>query len=125
VAATLPRAVAHPTGVPRAGDVFWLDTSCYGGDKKPTRPAVVIRGAIPGLLNEVAVVVRTSVNEFSGTHVEHPKDLTIGLDREGKFPKTYRRLIDLRFFKMPAFTSYQGPLPEPHLSEILKMMNLL
>jgi hypothetical protein len=125
VAARLPTGVAHPTGVPRIGDVFWLDTGCYGQDKKPTRPAVVIRPALAGVLPEVLVVVRTSAEEFLSTHVTHPKDLSIGLNRDGIFPKVYQRRIDVRFFAMPTFASYQGQLSEPHLSDVLKMVGLL
>ena len=123
--ATLPPGSAHPTGMPRVGDVYWLDTGSYGQDKKPTRPAVVIRAAIPGLLDDVAVIVRTSMGEFTGRHVKHPVDLSIGLDRDGIFPKVYRRLVDVRFFSMATFASYQGQLPEPYMSDILEMMDLI
>lgn len=124
--AKLPEGTAHPTGVPCVGDVFWLDTdACYGHDIKPTRPAVVLRGAIFGVLPEVLVLVRTSAEEFSSAHVKHPKNLTVGLDRDGIFPKIYQRRVDQRFFNMPAHASYQGKLDEPHLTLILKMMGLL
>lgn len=122
----LPKGVEHPTGLPCVGDVYWLDTgACYGGDIKPTRPAVVLRPAIFGVLPEVLVLVRTSADEFSSTHVKHPKDLSIGLDRDGIFPRIYQRRIDVRFFSMPQYASYQGSLVEPHLSAILKMVGLL
>lgn len=123
--ATLPPGSAHPTGVPRVGDVYWLDTGCYGHDKKPTRPAVVIRAAVPSLLDEVAVLVRTSMGEFGTRHVKHPMDLSLGLDRDGIFPKVYRRLIDVRFFSMANFACFQGQLSEPYMSDILEMMDLI
>ena len=124
--AKLPEGVAHPTGVPCVGDVFWLDTAaCYGHDVKPTRPAVVLRPSIFGVLPEVLVLVRTSAEDFSSEHVQHPKDLSIGLDRDGIFPKSYQRRVDQRFFTMPTYASYQGTLSEPYLTQILSMVGLL
>ncbi len=124
--ANLPQGREHPTGVPCVGDVFWLDTSaCYGDDIKPTRPAVVLRPAIFGILPEVLVLVRTSAEEFPSEYVKHDRDPTIGLDRDGIFPKNYQRRVDQRFFAMPMYASYQGTLGDPHLTQLLRMVGLL
>ncbi|MFG2445006.1 hypothetical protein ACGFQG_19240 [Nocardia fluminea] len=104
--------------------MYWLDTMCYGGNKKPTRPAVVIRSPIPGLLDDVIVICRTSKQEYSHTHVRHSADLALGLDRPGAFAKSYRRHVDLGFFAQPQFTSYQGQLGEPYLDQILRMTGM-
>lgn len=120
----LPPAQPHPTGTPGVGDVYWVNTDCYGGNKKPTRPAVVIRGPIEGLLDDVLVICRTSQDEVSGRYVKHPADLTLRLDRPGLFPKMYERAVDVRFFTNPLFTSYQGHLGEPFLDEILRMTGM-
>jgi hypothetical protein len=89
VAVTLPPALPHPTGVPQVGDVYWVDTFCYGGNKKPTRPLVVVRGPVPGLLDDVIIICRTSAEEFSSMHVKHPADPSVGLNKDGIFPKAY------------------------------------
>lgn len=123
VAPPLPPAKPRPPGAPEVGDLFWVDTSCYGGNIKPTRPAVVVRGPIPGLVDDVVVICRTSATDFQRKHVKHPADHSVGLSKDGVFPKEYERQIDVRFFSMPQHTSYQGRLGEPYLGQILRMVD--
>lgn len=125
MAVALPAAKPHPNGVPRVGDVYWVDTAgCYGGNKKPTRPVVVVRAAKPPLLTDVLIVARTSDCNPRATHVKHPQDPALGLRKPGAFVKTYRRSIDVRFFSMPKLTSYQGVLDDRYLEDVLKMVGL-
>jgi len=121
----LPAAVPHPTGVPRVGDLYWLNTAtCYGKDKKVRRPAVVVRGPNPPLLTDVVVIARTSDVNAVGVGVAHAGVVGTPLDRAGKFMKRWRHNIDARLFAMPAYTSYAGELDSATLHDVLKMMGL-
>ncbi|MFD4640758.1 hypothetical protein ACFWN2_25815 [Lentzea sp. NPDC058436] len=123
MAVVLPAANSHPSGVPRVGDMFWVDTTVYGGNKKPTRPVVVVR--VPNdVLPDALVVTRTSMDEMQGRHVKHPADPGLALDRDGAFAKLYQRRIDVRFFAMPQYVRYQGQLPEPYLGQVLQMVGM-
>ena len=123
MAVVLPTANPHPSGVPSVGDVYWVDTTVYGGNKKPTRPVVVVR-APNDVLPDALVVTRTSMGEVRGSHVKHPADLSLALDRDGAFAKHYMRRIDIRFFAMPQHTRFQGQLPEPYIGQVLKMVGM-
>lgn len=120
---SLPPAITHPTGLPEVGDLYWLNTACYGGNKKDTRPGVVIRAPLPGLFTDAKVIVRTSRQEAAGVH--HPVSLDLNLDRPGVFPKHYVRTVDERFFKQAKFASYQGKIDEATLTAILQSLGLL
>ena len=70
------------------------------------------------------IICRTSAEEFSSKHVKHPADPSLSLNKDGIFPKAYRRNVDVRFFSMSNLTSYQGQLGEEYLRDILVMMGL-
>jgi len=121
----LPVAVPHPTGVPRVGDLYWLDTAtCYGKDKKLRRPAVVVRAPNPPLLTDAVVIARTSDVNAVGVGVPHAGAVGTPLDRAGKFMKRWRYNIDARLFAMPAYTSFAGELDSSTLHDVLKMLGL-
>jgi hypothetical protein len=122
---SLPPALPHPTGEPRVGDLYWLDTAvCYGKDKKVRRPVVIVRAPNPPLLSDAVVVARTSDEDAAGTGVLHSGIPGTSLSRNGKFMKKWRHNVDARFFAMPAVASYAGELDAPALHDVLKMMGL-
>ncbi len=121
----LPTAQPHPTGSPRVGDIYWVDTeACYGGNKKPTRPVVIVRAPNEPLLTDAIVITRTSMDQISAPHVKHPADLALGLERAGLYVATYQRRIDARLFVNPMFTSYQGVLPDKILVAVTGLVGL-
>jgi len=125
VTVRLPAARAHPTGAPRVGDVYWVDTdACYGGNKKPTRPVVVVRAPNEPLLTDAIVMTRTSMDQIGAPHVKHPADIALGLDRNGLFVTTYQRRIDARFLANPVYASFQGVLPEQILVAVAGLVGL-
>lgn len=122
--ARLPTAMPHPTGTPRVGDLYWVDTAaCYGRDRKPRRPVVVVRAPNPPLLTDAVVVARTSDVNADGTGVKHTAVADTTLDRDGKFMKKRRHHIDQRLFSMPE-TSYAGELAPDVLHDVLAMLEL-
>lgn len=119
----LPRGVPHPTGKVSVGDVFWLDTfACYGGNKKPTRPGVVVRAPNPPLFTDARFAVRTSRDEATG--VAHGPSPELNLDRPGVFPAHYVRPVDARFLSQSRYATFQGTLDSATLDRILRMLGL-
>lgn len=119
----LPPSLAHPTGQPRVGDVYWVDTSIYGGDRKERRPLVVVRAALPPLLDNVLVVTRTSDTTKHG--VKHARNLALQLDDDGVFSLRNRKRVEQpAFFTMPRYASFVGEIEEQVLADVLTMVGL-
>ena len=123
MAVVLPPSLAHPTGQPRVGDMYWVDTSIYGGDKKEQRPLVVVRAALPPLLDNVLVVTRTSDTTEPG--VKHAKNLALRLNADGVFSLRNRKRVEQPvFFTMPRYASFVGEIEEEVLAAVLTMVRL-
>jgi hypothetical protein len=123
VTVVLPPSLAHPTGQPRVGDVYWVETSIYGGDKRERRPLVVVRAASPPLLDNVLVVTRT--RDTTGPGVKHAKNLALQLNADGVFSLRNRKRVEQPvFFTMPRYASFMGEIEEEVLADVLAMVGL-
>lgn len=100
------------------GEVYWADTWIFGGsDPKPRRPCVVVRA--PASATDVVVVI-TRTTDLSFPGVAHPPDPNLGLAEPGVFSLRHLRHAEARYFRPPQVT-HAGPLPEPHLSRVLRL----
>ncbi|MGH2732279.1 MAG: hypothetical protein ACRDJG_04975 [Actinomycetota bacterium] len=103
---------------PKVGEVYLAETWIFSGtDPKASRPVVVVRE--PGHdLERVFVIGRTSDVQVLG--VRHAADPSLGLTKPGVFSLRYLRSAEARYFRPPQ-VKFRGRLPEPFLSQILKL----
>jgi hypothetical protein len=101
--------------LPMEGELYWISTVIlWGGDRKPTRPVVVIE-APPSRLARIAVVTRTTDTMRKG--VPHRPIPEIGLTRPGVF-------ADLRSAEKVLWTPRNacklGVLPQEVFNDVMR-----
>ena len=98
--------------------MYWAETWIFGGsDPKPRRPCVVVR-APTSATDTVHVITRTTEPGIRG--VSHPPDSGLGLNEQGVFSLRRVHSAEARLFRPPQ-VEYSGPLPDPYLSQVIKM----
>lgn len=100
------------------GGLYRIDTVLLSGvDPKPRRPAVVI--ALPPYgLSDLPVLGRTSDTTVRG--IDHPRNLALGLTKDGVFGYRYLRHIDARHFTAsPHAVDFLGMLEDEYFAKVL------
>ena len=101
--------------LPVEGELYWVSTAIlWGGDRKSTRPVVVIE-ASSGRVTRIVVVTRTTDTRRKG--VPHQPMPEIGLTRPGVF-------ADLRSAERmlwtPRNTCRLGALPQDVFNDVMR-----
>lgn len=106
--------MSHPV----RGGLYQVRTALLSGtDPKPTRPVVVI--ALPPVgLPDVPVITRTSDTSERG--VFHPRNLALGLSKDGVFGYRYLRSIDERYFRVTDAVAFLGMLEQGCFDQIIQ-----
>ncbi len=105
-------------GLPEVGDVFMTDTLIFiNGDHAVERPVVVLR-APRHRLDYVTVIQRSSTAEKQ-KGVDHPRDGSLGLDRDGRWVLDYQRATRCDQFLLAA--THTGRLDDTYLEPLIKM----
>lgn len=98
--------------------MYWADTWIFGGsDPEPRRPCVVVR-APSSKTDAVHVITRTTEPGIRG--VSHPPDPKLKLNKPGIFSLRRLHSAEARLFRPPQ-VEYSGSLPDPYLSQVIKM----
>ena len=101
---------------PRVAGVYKVQAHVFPfGDKKQSRPVVVMCEPIVGL-DEVWVWTRTSQR---GSGIHHPKNVTLGLDKDGWFAELNLKRVAARYLRDRRTARYTGQL-EPEYFDQLK-----
>src|SRR5437762_1175659 len=100
---------------PVPGDLYWVNTIItWSGDRKPTRPAVVIEAPVQGI-GRIMMVSRTSDTTRKGVH--HDAMPEIGLNKPGVFRTLTSTEASLW---TPRNVQRLGALPADVFNEIMK-----
>lgn len=76
-------------GLPEVGDVFMTATLIFvNGDHALERPVVVVRAPHHGL--DYVTVIQRSSTATTQKGVDHPRDTTLGLDKDGRWVLDYQ-----------------------------------
>jgi hypothetical protein len=105
-------------GLPEVGDVFMTDTLIFvNGDHAIERPVVVVR-APHHELDYLTVIQRSST---ATTHkgVDHRRDSSLGLDKDGRWVLDYQRAARCDQFLSTA--SHRGRLDDKYLEPLIEM----
>ncbi len=105
-------------GLPEVGDVFLTGTLIFAnGDHALERPVVVVRA--PRHEVDYLTVIQRSSSATTQRGVDHPRDLALGLDRDGRWVLDYQRAVRCDAF-LPAAT-HAGRLPDEYLGPLVEM----
>lgn len=105
-------------GLPEIGDMFMTGTLVFiDGDHAIERPVVVVRAPRHGL-DYVSVIQRSST-ATTQKGVDHPRDLTLGLDKDGRWVLDYQRAA--RCDQFLAAATLSGRLPVAYLQPLIEM----
>src|ERR1700735_2132026 len=85
--------------LPEVGELYLVETWLYGGDPKPTRPAVVVK-APRSRLDVVHIITRTSDTTEDGER--HEAVTAMELTLPGVFSLQYYRRVEAARFHPPS-----------------------
>lgn len=105
-------------GLPEVGDIFMTGTLIFvNGDHAIERPTVVVRA--PRHRLDYLTVIQRSSTVTTQRGVDHPRDLALGLDKEGRWVLDYQRAARCDLFVAAA--RYAGILSDPFLEPLIEM----
>jgi hypothetical protein len=104
--------------LPEVGDVFMTATLIFtNGDHAIERPVVVVRA--PRHKLDYLTVIQRSSTATTQRGVDHPRDLALGLDRDGRWVLDYQRAARCDEFVSAA--THAGRLPDAYLDPLVEM----
>jgi hypothetical protein len=116
--ASLGRRLMDEAGLPEIGDVFMTDTLIFAnGDHALERPVVVVRA--PRHAVDYVTVIQRSSTAKKQKGVDHPKDATLGLNKDGRWVIEYQRAT--RCDQFLAAGTLQGRLDNAYLEPLVEM----
>lgn len=108
--------MASAVVVPIVGGLYRIDTILLSGyDPKPKRPAVVV--AMPAFgTTDVRVLTRTSDTTQRG--IQHPRNRSLGLTKNGVFVYRFLRRLDEKCFSRTTQVVYLGMLEPVYFQQV-------
>lgn len=101
------------------GDVFMTATLVFAnGDHAYERPVVVVR-APASRLDYLTVIQRSSTATDERLGVRHPRDPSLGLNKDGRWVLDYQRAARCDQFLTSA--TYLGRLPNEYLCPLVEL----
>lgn len=111
----------NEAGLPEVGDLFMTATLIFtNGDHAFERPVVVVRA--PRHKLDYLTVIQRSSTATTQRGVDHPRDLTLGLDKDGRWVLEYQRAA--RCDQFLAAARQAGRLPDKYLDPLVAMWEL-
>ncbi len=108
----------NDAGLPEVGDLFMTATLIFtNGDHAIERPVVVVRA--PRHKLDYLTVIQRSSTARTQRGVDHPRDLALGLDRDGRWVLEYQRATRCDEFLSAA--AHAGRLPDAYLDPLVEM----
>lgn len=112
----------HDGGLPELGDVFMTATLVFtDGDHAVERPVVIVRP--PRHTLDYLTVIQRSSTATTQRGVDHPRDLVLGLERDGRWVLEYQRAARCDQFLSAA--TFSGRLPDKYLEPLVEMWEQL
>lgn len=106
------------TDLPEVGDVFMTGTLIFNnGDHAIERPVVVVRA--PRHKHDYVTVIQRSSTPKDQKGVDHPRDDTLALNKDGRWILDYQRSVRCDEFLIVA--DHRGHLPDAYLHPLVDM----
>lgn len=105
-------------GLPQVGDVFMTSTLIFtNGDHAAERPVVVVRA--PRHEFDYLTVIQRSSTATTQRGVDHPRDPSLGLNKDGRWVLDYQRAARCdRFLDVARCV---GRLPDAYLNPLVEL----